>query len=136
MKPHVYCVLAMSAIITTATSLAISAEMNCPGASGIARTECLTAQLQSSESDLRQTYLRMLASVDASSYVPRDKRIEWKKQIKAAHNAWLQYRDIECKAIVPFLWWGGSGTGGAVVDCLLIKTKSRIAELRDAYRIK
>lgn len=115
-----------------------AAEMKCPDASGIARTECLAKHLKTAETELKQIFGKAIAGINSkdNDHVPKPERIKWKAEAENAQRAWQTYRDTECQSIMPYLWWGGSGTSGAIVECSLQKTQARIKELRETYGIK
>ena len=115
-----------------------AAEMKCPVANGIARTECLEKNLKAARIELNQVFGKVIARINSKSndHVPTPERLKWKAEAEAAQQAWKTYSDTECQSIIPYLWWGGSGTGGAVIGCALQKTKARIKELREAYDIE
>lgn len=133
MQKLVFCLLVFGTVQTV-----LAAGIKCPEASGIARTECLEKGLHSAEAELTQVFGKSIASINSkdNDHVPKSERGKWKSAAEKAQHNWQAYRDTECQTITPYLWWGGSGTSGAVVECSLVKTQARIKELREIYGIK
>jgi len=112
--------------------------ITCPRSSSIERTECLEKNLQSARAELQRVYGAAIAGIHSkdNDYIPKPELDKWKVEAEKAQRAWQAYRDIECETIVPYQWWGGSGAGGASLECSLQKTVARIQELKSAYRVK
>ena len=123
--------LSLMVIPLSLSSAVFAADNACPSASGIARTECLEKTLIISEGELKRSFAQSIAGINSKDYdyVPKPERDKWKVASERAQSAWMAYRDTQCKAVLPYLWWGGSGAGGASLECLLSKTQSRIKEL-------
>lgn len=108
----------------------LAADNACPGASGAQRTECLTKALKVSEGELKRKFAQVIAGINSkdNEFIPKPERDKWKAAAERAQSAWMTYRDTECQTVI-YSWWGGSGAGGATVECLLLKTQSRTKEL-------
>lgn len=77
------------------------------------------ADYKKADAELNKAYRDVLNKLDASG----------KTDLKAAQNAWIKYRDLDCK------FQSGGAAGGSiqamvVAGCLTDKTTARTAELR------
>lgn len=107
-------------------------QFKCPEASGVVRTECLEKNLKSASAELDRVYREALASIYSkdNDHIPKSELDKWKIETERSQRAWQTYRDIECGKIILYQWWGGSGAGGASIECSLQKTIARIRELK------
>ena len=112
------------------TSGAFAADRPCPGTNGAERTECIEKALKASEGELKRVFSQSIASINSKNYefIPKLERDKWKATAEHAQSAWTTYRDAECRTVL-YSWWGGSGASAAIMECLLVKTQSRIKEL-------
>ncbi len=110
----------------------------CPEASGIARTECLEKRLDLADKVLRTLTVEVIANIRASEFIPAKERDKFEAELRDSHDLFLKHARKECKDVVPYLWWGGSGGGvdGAVTQCLLDKITNRVKELERLYPVK
>jgi uncharacterized protein YecT (DUF1311 family) len=110
----------------------------CSEASGIARTECLEKRLDLADKVLRTLTVKVIANIQASEFIPAKEREKFEADLRESHDLFLKHARKECKDVVPYLWWGGSGGGvdGAISSCLLGKVASRIKELERLYPVK
>ena len=50
-----------------------------------------------------------------------------------AQAAWRAWRDADCGEVTGFEWWGGSGSGNAILSCRLEATAARVRDLTARY---
>lgn len=106
-------------------------QIKCPDAGGIARTECLEKNQRSANMELERLYVMRLANINSkeNDHIPKAELGKWRAEAEKSQQAWLAYRDLEC-GMIRYEWWGGSGAGGAITECLLRRTAARIRELK------
>jgi uncharacterized protein YecT (DUF1311 family) len=95
---------------------------------------CANEALAVSDAKLTAAYQQALASIKTrgGQPAPYDTK-SYEEALRAAQRAWVTFRDAECKGVIPFAWTGGSGTGGAVLSCLISKTEARTKDLNEAF---
>lgn len=127
-----------TAILVCLIALPALASDVCPEAAGIARTECLEKQLDLADKVLRTLTVEVIANIRSSDFIPAKEREKFEAELRESHELFLKHARKECKDVVPYLWWGGSGGGvdGAISSCLLGKVASRIKELEGLYPVK
>lgn len=126
------------AVLCLLFTLPALARDTCPEASGIARTECLEKRLDLADKVLRTLTVEVIANIRSSDFIPAKERDKFEAELRESHELFLKHARKECKDVVPYLWWGGSGGGvdGAISSCLLDKVTSRIKELEKLYSVK
>jgi uncharacterized protein YecT (DUF1311 family) len=129
--------LAWACLISLATytlTLAQSAGEDCAALStNVEMKQCLYEAYEKADAELNAIWPQILASVDQADYLPADKREAWKTELREAQRGWVQFKDHDCSGAVLYEWWGGSGAGGAISECLLNHTTARIADLKSRY---
>lgn len=86
-------------------------------------SQCLNAELKKADAELSRVYelaLRRLRAANA-------------ERLRKAQQAWISYRDAQCKAEFG-LWDAGTGGQIALPRCMLTLTKRRTAEIEETYR--
>jgi len=94
---------------------------------------CLDRDLKAADTELNRVYQIARDTIERSDHLPPDLKAEWKVALRDAQRLWISYRDADCRALIKYEWWGGSGTSIAVLSCLLEKTQNRVSELRARY---
>lgn len=106
----------------------------CVGAeSNLEMKDCLGRAYQNADKELNVVWKQALGTVDAADYLTPQQRAAWKKELRDAQRAWVQFKEHDCNGAVLYEWWGGSGAGGAILSCLLSKTKARTRDLKERY---
>lgn len=106
----------------------------CAGAeSNLALKECLGKAYQNADKELNVVWKRVRGSVDGADHLTPEQRGAWKKELREAQRAWVQFKEHDCNGAVLYEWWGGSGAGGAISSCLLGHTKARTEDLKSRY---
>lgn len=94
---------------------------------------CSDREYGRADAELNAVFKKVLASIaKAGDDKPYDAK-SWEAQLRASQRAWIAYRDADCKGLVPMEWSGGTGTTGAVLGCMIEKTRTRTKELADRY---
>lgn len=106
----------------------------CAGAeSNLALKECLGKAYQNADKQLNIVWKQALGAVDAADYLTPEQRDAWKKELRDAQRAWVQFKEHDCNGAVLYEWWGGSGAGAAITSCLLGYTQARTKDLKARY---
>jgi uncharacterized protein YecT (DUF1311 family) len=106
----------------------------CDGAeSNLAMNECLAKAYRSADKELNVVWKQVMRSVDGADYLTPEQRGAWKKELREAQRAWVQFKEHDCNGAVLYEWWGGTGAGGAISSCLLSNTEARTKDLKQRY---
>jgi uncharacterized protein YecT (DUF1311 family) len=92
-----------------------------PG-SNAEETGCFIAASHTADTDMNQTYKRVLKVLSA----------EEQKQLHSAQRLWLQFRDANCTAERD-LYRGGTAAPMVYAACIEADTRQRTAELNTMY---
>lgn len=102
-------------------------------ASNVEMKTCLARAYQHADKQLNVVWKQVLGTVDDADYLTLEQRDAWKKELRAAQRAWVQFKEHDCNGAVLYEWWGGSGAGGAISSCLLGHTEARTKDLKRRY---
>lgn len=94
---------------------------------------CRTSAYQDADKQLNAVWKKVLAVVDDADYLTAEQRVAWKKELREAQRAWVQFKEHDCNGAVLYEWWGGSGAGAAISGCILGHTVTRTMDLRQRY---
>ena len=115
-------------------ALAQEAGTDCDSAaSNVEIKHCLAEAYQKADTQLNVVWKQVLGTVDSADYLTPEQRDAWRKELREAQRAWVQFKEHDCNGAVLYEWWGGSGAGGAISSCLLEHTEARTADLRSRY---
>lgn len=89
---------------------------------------------------LNKVYDKALESIEnteKSKYFnfTEKKKDEWKKTLREVQREWVSFKEKECKKLVVYEKWGGSGIDAFIRKCLIRKTMNRIKQLKERYYI-
>jgi uncharacterized protein YecT (DUF1311 family) len=94
--------------------------------------ECLDKAYTKADAELNDVWKQVMAQVSAADYLPAKERKSWQDELLESQRAWIKFKEHDCDA-VGFEWYGGSGAGGAILNCLLEHTQARTADLKERY---
>jgi uncharacterized protein YecT (DUF1311 family) len=94
---------------------------------------CADKDLQSADTKLNALYKKVLTQISEDSLEKPYDRKTWENALRESQRAWMSFRDLDCKGVVPLEWSGGTGTTAAVLICLKEKTETRTKELSERY---
>jgi uncharacterized protein YecT (DUF1311 family) len=102
--------------------------------------QCAALQYKIADASLNALYQRLVAALEKDlAGARRDKNPDQIKycetgllELKEAERAWIQYRDLHCKAAKQ-QFEGGSMSPAVWSACMKLVTEHRIAELKQAY---
>jgi uncharacterized protein YecT (DUF1311 family) len=94
---------------------------------------CADKDLQSADTKLNALYKKVLTQISEDSLEKPYDRKTWENALRESQRAWMSFRDLDCKGVVPLEWSGGTGTTAAVLICLKDKTETRAKELSERY---
>ena len=94
---------------------------------------CADKDLQSADTKLNALYKQVLTQISEDSLEKPYDRKTWENALRESQRAWMSFRDLDCKGVVPLEWSGGTGTTAAVLICLKEKTETRTKELSERY---
>ncbi|HZP19424.1 MAG TPA: lysozyme inhibitor LprI family protein [Bauldia sp.] len=106
------------------------------GGSNVEMTECVIDHYKAADAELNRVWKQVMATFDgdpADPSMPKSTYADWKKVLIDAQRAWATYKDKDCNGAVNYEYYGGTGAGAAVGQCLYDKTEARIAELKARY---
>jgi uncharacterized protein YecT (DUF1311 family) len=101
--------------------------------SNLALKECLGKAYQKADGELNVVWKQVLGTVDSADYLTPEQRDAWRKELREAQRAWVQFKEHDCNGAVLYEWWGGSGAGAAISSCLLGHTEARTKDLKSRY---
>jgi uncharacterized protein YecT (DUF1311 family) len=97
---------------------------------------CEEKALDAADAEMNAVYKKVLAFIAKSgTEKPYDSK-SWEDALRASQRAWVAFRDADCKGLIPMSWTGGTGTTGAVLGCMLAKTKARTKDLQELYELE
>ncbi len=100
----------------------------------VALKDCLNKAFEFAEKELTEAWRKALASIDRADHLTSKQRRQWKAKLLKAQRSWITFKDTDCRDVIAFEWWGGTGTSAAITQCLLTQTRLRTQNLRSRYR--
>jgi uncharacterized protein YecT (DUF1311 family) len=94
---------------------------------------CAEIDLKRADSELNVVWRQVLGAIDQQDQMTPELRGKWAESLRRAQRAWVAFRDADCGEPVGYEWYQGTGMGLATLECLIGKTKTRTAELKDRY---
>ena len=94
---------------------------------------CLEQDLKAADADLNRVYQAALRTVGKSDVMSPADREKWRESLRKAQRLWVSFRDADCRDPITYEWWGGTGTTGAILGCLVEKTRARTKDLQTRY---
>jgi uncharacterized protein YecT (DUF1311 family) len=94
---------------------------------------CLERALQAADRDLNAAYREAQSAIDRDCGVDAGCRAAWRTGLQRAQRAWIAFRNADCRELAPLEWRGGTGSGPAVLACLLASTEQRARDLTARY---
>jgi uncharacterized protein YecT (DUF1311 family) len=125
-------VVAVSACLATATGAARAQECGDAG-STVEISQCYERALQRADAELNRAYQTALRGARDDSALPPAQKGRWEAALRDAQRKWVAFRDADCKELIGYEWYGGTGMGSAMLACMLGKTRARTKELMDRY---
>jgi uncharacterized protein YecT (DUF1311 family) len=121
--------------VATGPSAAADAPVDCASPRSTPEFNlCAEGDFQKADGKLNAAFKKALDFIKTvDSEKPYD-AASWEKALRASQNAWLAFRDADCKGLVPMSWSGGSGTTVGVLQCMTAKTNDRTKELITIYK--
>jgi uncharacterized protein YecT (DUF1311 family) len=98
--------------------------------------ECMAQLSRRYEGELADVAQRILSYINATQYIPPDKKADWRVEFEATQRHWTDFKAHDCMAVTAYEWFGGSGAGLAVNTCLAKQTLTRILDLKARYHLK
>jgi uncharacterized protein YecT (DUF1311 family) len=103
---------------------------------------CYAGEFKSLDQDLNHVYRAALVlfqnDLDDAGQHSNNQRQAFDStaiaDLKKAQDAWIQYRDIQCRAAGQE-FEGGTVEPAMVTRCMVVTTRHRIEEIRDTYEI-
>jgi uncharacterized protein YecT (DUF1311 family) len=94
---------------------------------------CAEQEFQKADSHLNDVYRRVLSRIpEIAGEKPYDAK-SFEDALRASQRAWLAFRDVDCKDLVPMTNQGGTATTADVLGCLTKSTIDRADELSARY---
>jgi uncharacterized protein YecT (DUF1311 family) len=84
---------------------------------------CFAMEFKNADMEMNSAYQLTLKRLDR----------EDQEQVRAAQRAWLQYRDLHCKAVGSLQAGGGSLEPTEILSCRSDVTKERTKEIQNGY---
>jgi uncharacterized protein YecT (DUF1311 family) len=97
---------------------------------------CSEQELAREDAALNAVYKKVLAKIAASDQQKPYDAKAWEKALRESQRAWVQWRDTDCKGLIPFDWTAGTATTGSVLGCMSSKTKERAKDLRERFEVE
>jgi uncharacterized protein YecT (DUF1311 family) len=94
---------------------------------------CADKDLKSADAKLNALYKKVLTQINENGLEKPYDRHSWQEALRESQRAWMSFRDLDCKGVVPMEWSGGTGTTAAVLICMKDKTEARTKELAERY---
>ncbi len=131
---------AIAALLITIVPVAACAEepaVDCENATATVELNfCAERELDKADAAMNAVYKKVLAFIAKSDgEKPYDAK-SWETALRESQRAWVAFRDADCKGLIPMSWGGGTATTGAVLGCMLEKTKARTKELEELYELE
>lgn len=124
-------------VVISVTAFAQDKPIDCAKAmSTYEMNYCADRELAKADAQLNEVYRKALAKVAASTQPKPYDAKHWEAALRASQRAWVQFRDADCKGLVPMGWSGGTGTTGEVLGCMTEKTEARVKELKDRFELQ
>ena len=132
-KTSILC--ATLASLTVASSAGMTQDANpCANAeTNLAMNECLGKAYPRADKELNAVWKKVMGTISDADYLTPEQRDAWKKELREAQRAWVQFKEHDCNGAVLYEWWGGSGASAAISSCLLSKTEARTKDLKERY---
>lgn len=96
-------------------------------------SQCFERELQRADAELNRAYQVALKGARDDSALPASLKGRWEATLREAQRKWVAFRDADCKELIGYEWYGGTGMGSAVLSCMADKTKARTKELLARY---
>lgn len=109
---------------------------DCGASSNVEVTRCMHRAYDSADRELNRVFQAVLAEIRRSQDVPPAERPRWEQTLREAQRAWIAYRDADCRGLIRYEWWGGSGASAAESGCLYDRTVERTNELKARYHVQ
>jgi uncharacterized protein YecT (DUF1311 family) len=127
-----FAVLIVAAMLFDGTAQAEDAYPCADAGNTIEIRECLDKAYSRADAELNTVWKQVMAQVAAADYLPSKERKAWEEELLESQRAWIKFKEHDCDA-VGFEWYGGTGAGGAILNCLLAHTEARTADLKERY---
>jgi uncharacterized protein YecT (DUF1311 family) len=92
---------------------------------------CEELELAKADKALNEVYRATLARIDGTTALDSKVRAEWRTSLQDAQRKWIAFRDADCKGVMAYEWYGGTGATLAVLGCMRAMTLARTKELRE-----
>jgi uncharacterized protein YecT (DUF1311 family) len=132
-KAVVLCATLASLAAASGAGIAQAANACADADTNLAMKDCLGKAYLKADKELNVVWKQVLQSVGDADYLTPEQRGAWKKELREAQRAWVQFKEHDCNGAVGYEWWGGSGASGAISSCLLSKTEARTKDLKQRY---
>jgi uncharacterized protein YecT (DUF1311 family) len=103
------------------------------GTSTVEISQCFERELTRADAELNRAYQVALKGARDDSALPATLKGKWEAALRDAQRKWVTFRDADCKELIGYEWYGGTGMGSAVLSCMVEKTKARSKELLARY---
>lgn len=131
MQPKTIGTLTLIAALSASPS---AAQEVCENAdSTVAMSECLSEAYRNADRELNEVWAEVLRSIRSRENFDDTFKADWIGELREAQRLWIQFRDQDCQEVVSREWFGGTGSGLAVLSCLIDATERRTENLRRRY---
>jgi uncharacterized protein YecT (DUF1311 family) len=105
----------------------------CNAGSNIEMTQCIWERFEAADAELNVVWKQVDATIAPSEFLPAEQAREWKAKLLNAQRAWVTFKEEDCRGVVAYEWFGGSGANAAIGACLYAYTSERTDDLRERY---
>lgn len=135
---RIWCLMAVFVVLagfaaSGGTGMAEEADPCTNAETNVALNECLGKAYPKADKELNVVWKKVMKTITDADYLTPEQRDAWKKELREAQRAWVQFKEHDCNGAVRYEWWGGSGASAAITSCLLSKTEARTKDLKERY---
>ena len=113
-KASILCTTLPSLAVLSGAGMAHAANACANAETNLAMKECLGKAYLRVDKERNFVWKQVLRSVSDADYLTPEQRSAWKKELRAAQRAWVQFKERDCNGAVGYELWGGSGAGAAI----------------------
>jgi uncharacterized protein YecT (DUF1311 family) len=97
--------------------------------------DCLAEVEQAVERELSLAWVDVQREIAGRDFLEPTLRARYAAAADRAQAAWRAWREVECREVTGYDWWGGSGAGAAIRACMIETTAARVRDLTARYQL-